>query len=250
VTDRVQALLANNRFARLTAQWVGAGVSDFDQITFGDFEFADNPEQRCPCVLVLDVSGSMRGPRIAQLNEGLRSFMEDIKADSMAAKRVELAIVTFGPTRLIQPFATLDQIAFRPLKPEGATPMGEAVNLAIQTVAERKAAYRANGVGYYRPWIFLITDGASTDGLSLASAAVREGEASKAFSFYAVGVEGADFAQLKKLSIKEPLKLRGLSFRELFMWLSSSLSAVSQSQPGDQVLLANPAAPDGWATAG
>lgn len=232
------------------AQTEGTGVTDFDQVTFGDFEFAENPEQRCPCVLVLDTSGSMRGLPIAQLNEGLRSFMEDVRSDAMAAKRVELAIITFGPTQLIQPFSTIDQVAFRDLSTTGQTPMGEAVNLAIQTVAERKSAYKANGVSYYRPWIFLITDGASTDSLVSASVAIKYGEATKAFSFFAVGVDGADFSQLAALSIKDPLRLKGLSFRELFKWLSASLSAVSQSQPGDQVLLANPTAPNGWATAG
>ena len=177
-------------------------VSEFDQVAFGDFEFADNPEQRCPCVLVLDTSGSMHGRPIAELNEGLRAFLEEVRADSMAAKRVELAVVTFGPTQLIQPFATVDQIGFRELEANGATPMGEAVNLAIRTVEERKAAYRANGVGYYRPWIFLITDGAATDNVTGATAAVREGETSRKFSFYAVGVEGADFDQLRALSVK------------------------------------------------
>lgn len=225
-------------------------MSEFDQVSFGDFEFADNPEQRCPCVLVLDTSGSMHGRPIAELNEGLRAFLDEVRADSMAAKRVELAVVTFGPTQLLQPFATVDQIGFRDLEANGATPMGEAVNLAIRTVEERKAAYRANGVGYYRPWIFLITDGAATDNVAAATAAVREGETSKKFSFYAVGVEGANFDQLRALSVKDPLKLRGLSFRELFKWLSASLSAVSHSQLNDQVLLANPAAPNGWATAG
>jgi uncharacterized protein YegL len=225
-------------------------LSEFDQVSFGDFEFADNPEQRCPCVLILDTSGSMHGDAIRQLNEGLRAFMEEVRSDSLAAKRVEVAIITFGPTQLVQPFATIDQIGFRELAAGGATPMGEAVNLGLRTLHERKAAYRTNGVGYYRPWVFLITDGSSTDSLTSAAAAVREGEASKAFSFYAVGVEGANFQQLRGLSVKDPLKLRGMSFRELFKWLSASLSAVSQSQPGDQVLLANPMAPNGWAVAG
>ena len=33
-------------------------------------EFADNANERTPCVLVLDCSGSMRGEPIKQLNAG------------------------------------------------------------------------------------------------------------------------------------------------------------------------------------
>jgi uncharacterized protein with von Willebrand factor type A (vWA) domain len=32
-------------------------------------EFAENPEPRCPCVLLLDTSGSMQGTPINALNE-------------------------------------------------------------------------------------------------------------------------------------------------------------------------------------
>ncbi|MDS4022369.1 MAG: hypothetical protein RKR03_17970 [Candidatus Competibacter sp.] len=37
--------------------------------------FAENPEPRCACLLVLDVSpGSMEGERIEALNQGLQVF--------------------------------------------------------------------------------------------------------------------------------------------------------------------------------
>jgi hypothetical protein len=57
--------------------WEGA-LSEFDQIPFGAAEFADNPEPRCPCLLLLDTSGSMQGAPISELNRGLVAFKDEL----------------------------------------------------------------------------------------------------------------------------------------------------------------------------
>ena len=218
-------------------------MSDFDQVPFGAAEFAENAEPRCPCLLLLDTSGSMDGEPIRQLNDGLAAFKEELSADLLAMKRVEVAVVTFGPVNVLSEFQTPDLFYPPQLTTTGDTPMGAAIERGLEMLRERKDAYRANGISYYRPWIFLITDGAPTDSWRRAAKLVKEGDPYTALSFFAVGVRGANMEILSQIATRTPQKLDGLKFRELFAWLSSSLSGVSKSQVGQQVLLPPPS---GW----
>jgi uncharacterized protein YegL len=200
----------------------------FEQIPFGSDDFANNPESRCPCMLLLDTSGSMGGRAIQQLNEGVQTLKNELVQDSLASKRVEIAMITFGP-------ATLEA--------NGDTPVGAAITMGIDLVSKRKQIYKQNGVGYYKPWIILITDGSPTDNWSNAARLIQEGESRNSFAFFAIGVEGANMDALSKLSVRSPIKLKGLMFREFFMWLSSSMKMVSSKNPGTAVKMLPPS---GW----
>ena len=92
-----------------------------EQQPFGDLGFADNPENRCPVVLLLDNSGSMGGAPIQQLNGGLQVFRDELFADSLAAKRVEVAIVSFGPVNVATDFTTVQNFFVPTLSVAGDT---------------------------------------------------------------------------------------------------------------------------------
>jgi uncharacterized protein YegL len=248
-----------------------------EQQPFGDVQLATNPEPRCPCVLLVDVSGSMAEvvgepgqdlgytvqqdgqtyravsggvTKLDKVNEGLRAYQADLMADSLAAQRVEVSVITFGGTvQTATPFVTAHEFNPPALVANGETPMGAAILRAIDAVAERKRLYKQNGLHYYRPWIFMITDGLPTDSWQEAAEKVREGEKNKQFAFFAVAAEtkGGEMGVLKQISTRQPLALKGYSFREMFVWLSQSQRSVSHSNPGqeDQVKLS---APTGWAS--
>ena len=210
-------------------------------------EFAENPEPRCPCVLLIDTSGSMEGPAINALNEGLRTFKDDLIKNSLASRRVEVAVITFDcDVNIVQDFVTADQFEPPMLIAEGLTHIGTAIQTALDLLQVRKSQYRTNGIAYYRPWVFMITDGepqGEPDGfIEQMTQRLRQDEENKRVAFFTVGVENANMERLSEIAVRQPIKLKGLNFTELFLWLSASISAVSQSKVDEQVALP----PIGW----
>ena len=202
-----------------------------------DVELAINPGPRCACLMLLDTSHSMKGAPMEALNSGLQTFQTDIQDDALARQRVEVAVLTFGGTvSPVQEFTPAGSFVAPTLIAEGNTPMGHAILEGIRMVKNRKQEYKDHGVPYYQPWVFMITDGAPTDEWRQAADLVRTETAAKSLSFFAVAVNDADLTVLKSITDRV-LKLDGMSFRELFLWLSASQKRVSSSRPTEQTML-------------
>ena len=208
-------------------------------------DLVNNPTPRVPVCLCLDVSSSMDGEPIKELNEGVKLFYDAIKEDEVALYSAEICVVTFGGREAIcnVDFASLELQPTPPiLLARGMTPMGEAVNLALDLLEKRKEEYREKGVDYYQPWLVLMTDGAPNgDSEQLQKAINRTSTMvnSKKLTVFPIGIGAkADMGVLTKFSPnRSPLKLQGLKFKEFFEWLSKSVSKTSQSTPGENVKL-------------
>ena len=218
-------------------------------------DLVNNPTPRVPVCLCLDVSGSMDGAPIDELNRGVREFYESIKADETAYYATEIAIVTFGGTGpcCVCDFASMELQPNPPvLTASGLTPMAEAVDMALNLLENRKSEYSERGVDYYQPWLVLMTDGKPTsDKYAMECTIERAANLinQRKLTIFPIGIgASADMKVLAAMSPKRrPLSLNGLKFAEFFEWLSKSVSKTSQSTPGEKVYLDMAGISD-WAT--
>ena len=213
-------------------------------------EFAENPEQRCPILLILDVSGSMGGQKIQTVNQALVKFGEIIRDDSVTALRADVAIIEFDhEARVVQDFTNGTDFEPPTLSVKGGTNYSKAVNLALDISEARKQSYRDGGIAYYRSLAYFLTDGRpehdSPGDLAQAASRLAEMEESRSIAFFCFGIGTpdlpADMSELAKLAPREPKELTNMAQLEgSIQWLSRSVAAVSQSQPGEAIRLPEP----------
>lgn len=196
-------------------------------------------ERHVACVFLLDISGSMhRGDAITKLNEGMQKFKEYMQSDSRIANVVDVAIITFGSTvTILQDFTPVSEMSVPVLTANGQTPLGEALTKGMELVNKRKEVYKTTGTPYFRPWIFCITDGVPTDDWHDAAIKLKQAEDSNKVIARCVCIENdPNFSKTEIKQIFSPgriLKLENLDFNGLFEFVSNSLTAVSQSTPGE-----------------
>ena len=214
--------------------------STFNEVPGGGIAAPSEPHMAC--VLLLDTSGSMSGSPINSLNKAINDFKEQTSLDELAQKRVDIAIIEFNDSaRVIQDFTPLPRLQPVALSATGCTAMGEGINLAIDKVKERNRFYANMGTPCFKPWIFMITDGAPTDDISSARQRIIDEESKGAhgkLKFWAVGVPGYSKETLQSLT-KRCIALDEANFSGIFDWMSESMVAISVSRVDENPQLPN-----------
>jgi len=209
-------------------------------------DLLENPTHRVAVALCLDVSHSMSGEPITELNRGVRQFFEAIRDNPIAKASAEIAIVAFADrTAVYLDFQAVDRVDSPPELRTGSdlgdlTNLGGGVNLALDVLEARKSDYKAAGVDFFQPFLVLMTDGQPTTQEHIAAASrVRALEDARRLVVMPIAIgSGADVDVLSTFSGKKPpLRLKGLAFGAFFEWLSMSINRVSESMPGERIEL-------------
>ena len=200
-----------------------------------------NPAPRCPVILILDTSASMKGEPIAELNTALRQFIREVAADEAASMSVELEIIPMTATaEPVIPFTPIDRIdpdGFK-LTANGGTFTGKAMTRALADIQARKELYVANAICAYAPWVIMMSDGKPGDNWRGPSEKLLDLAARAKLTY--LGLElglksNHDFMKQMLPPEPGPLRLNEVKkFKRFFRWLTSSLESVSRSCVGNE----------------
>ena len=127
---------------------------------FDPSKFTAQKAKPLPVILLLDVSGSMSGEKIRNLNDAVRDMLNTFSDTENSETEIHVAIITFGArVKLHQPLASASAIQWQELSASGSTPLGTALEMAKAMIEDKDIVpSRA-----YRPTVVLVSDGQPTD---------------------------------------------------------------------------------------
>ena len=190
--------------------------------------FGENTEAKLAVAFLLDCSGSMAGPPIKQVKEGLQSFADFIASNPIARNRVEVTLVSYGRQVTVHcENVSPDALQIPTFKADGDTPMGEAILTGLEIVEARKRYYKDNAIDYVKPLAINLTDGQPTDTATFTEATeeLLLAEAQDKVSFYCFGCNGADLTMMANMGTKhEPVLLETANIKKFFQKVSMVVS--------------------------
>jgi len=188
--------------------------------------------RRLPVFLMIDVSESMVGESLTQLDLALGAITSMLQRDPYAIETAYVSVIVFaGRPRTLTPLVAID--SFRPPRLEigGGTALGGAMMHLMNEIDNQVKATSRESKGDWRPLVFLLTDGQPTD--DVAPAAERWNDLYRSRTqLVAVSIgNGASLEALRRFT--EDVVMFDDSPPDAFVrfakWLSLSIQAQSRS---------------------
>lgn len=208
-------------------------------------QFVLDTPRPLPLILLLDVSGSMQGEKIAALQAAVRELVQDLAQARQPQGEVHLATITFADGVVDGPLVPAAQAVVPDLSASGRTSMGAALE-RLKTLLDDRGLVPARA---YTPTVVLVSDGQPTDHFDRALkellASERAGRATR--MALAIG-EDADLDVLRRfVSNPEIPVIRAgevARIRDFFRWVSFSVQVRTKSRNPDATQVVAPALAD------
>ncbi len=185
--------------------------------------------RKLPVYLLLDTSTSMRGEAINAVRDGLDLLISTLRQDPYALETAFLSVITFDTNaRQVVPLTELTDFQAPDIEANGATSLGDALNLAADCIRREVQKSDSETKGDWKPLVFLMTDGAPTDSWKEGLEAFRESKPGMVICC-AAG-PGADVRVLEEISeIVVTLDTTdGATIASFFKWVSASITTSSR----------------------
>ena len=127
---------------------------------FDPKEFATGEAKPLPVYLLLDISSSMSGDKINNLNEAVSEMIRTMADEEKMEVEILISVITFGNDADVHlPATSASQVEWSNLSASGMTAMGAALTKAKEMIEDKEITpSRA-----YRPTIVLVSDGQPND---------------------------------------------------------------------------------------
>ena len=185
--------------------------------------------RRLPVYLLVDTSGSMHGEAIEAVRNGLQVMLSALMQDPYALETAYLSVIAFDSSaRQLTPLTELTSFQLPNLQANGMTAMGEALSLLADCIQREVVKGSAEQKGDWKPVVFILTDGATTDDLDRGINAIRQ---VKTGTFVACAAgPGADTGTLKRITetVVSLDTADSSTLKSFFKWVSASISVSSQ----------------------
>jgi uncharacterized protein YegL len=188
--------------------------------------------RRLPVYFLIDVSESMVGEPIQQVEEGLAMVVKTLKTDPYALETVYISVIAFAgmPKELIP---LTDIIAFYPPKLPigGGTSLGKALDFLMNEFDKNLVRTTHDQKGDWKPIVFLFTDGIPTDNVDRSVNRWNSSYKTKA------NIVAVSFGTSQNMALLQRLTENVLifentdtnSYKHFFRWITASIQVSSAS---------------------